>query len=197
MYIRQDLFPVPLFRLKYLYSQELLDAALPYLYEIESNDEMPVKYSNNGYTNYGKTNILDLDIFKDLKKFLYAAIKNINLELQILGDPVLTNSWFSINRLHSYHERHNHLPEVWSGVYYLKANVNDSPLTFYNKNLESNWPYSNLLSNNSYNSSISSCTAETGVAYIFPSYIDHAVGQQTQDSDRITIAFNFNLRKEL
>lgn len=196
MYEQRDLFSVPVFRLKYLYAEELQNSVLDLFYKIEKEDTSPIPYSMNGYTSYCKDNILDLDECKDLKKFISAAVTRINNDVGIAGTPKLKNSWFSINRKYSYHERHNHLPEVWSGVYYVKSDIEDAPLTFINKNLESHWPFSNSLFNNDYNSSIANFFVETGIMYIFPSYLDHAVDQQTKDNDRVTIAFNFGIKNE-
>ena len=79
------------------------------------------------------------------------------------------------------------------GVYYVQCDEEDSGLTFVNKNLDSNWPYSSRSEPNEYNSSVNTFQPQTGTLILFPSYLNHKVEQQTTENERVTIAFNFGV----
>jgi uncharacterized protein (TIGR02466 family) len=187
----QGIFPVPFFREVFPNSENLKNSIVPKLLEIEKNDKNPIKYSLNGYTNYNpQEQILDHKDLVELKSYILSAAQEAHISIGLGGELKFSNSWFAINRKYSYHEKHNHLPDLWSGVYYVKANLNDSGLTLCNPNFENNWPFMSISQPNYYTSSEITCQAETGVLYIFPSYLNHKVHQQTNDSERIMIAFN-------
>lgn len=185
-----DIFPVPIFRSTFNNAISLQTSVVPILKDIELNDSDPVRYSTNGYTSYGKSNVFELEELNELKTFICSNVYDINQRIGINNNIELKGGWFSINRQHSYHEMHNHIPDIWSGVYYVQASTTDAALTFANKNLNSNWPYTSSMNTN-YTSSVVNCSVETGVLYIFPSYLNHKVDQQIEDNERITISFNF------
>lgn len=185
-----NLFPIPICRNYYDKHQELAQKLIPHLLEIEQNDKNPVKYSNNGYTTFGKgENILDLEEAEDLKKWISDTVNLFSSSAGVDGEFVYHDNWFAINRQYSYHEQHNHIPAVWSGVYYVQANENDSGLTFINKNLESNWPWGSTQDYEAlkYNATM---PISAGVLYVFPGYLEHKVDQQLIDQERIMISFN-------
>lgn len=185
-----NLFPTTICRNYYDLQESLAEKLVPKLLDIESEDQDPVLYSNNGYTNFGKEpTVLDLEECVSLKSWISDTVNFFSNELGVPGEFVFDNSWFAINRKHSYHESHNHLPAVWSGVYYVKANENDSGLTFINDNLESNWPWCETANNESlkYNATM---PISSGILYVFPSYLNHKVNQQQADQERIMISFN-------
>jgi len=185
-----NLFPSSICRNYYDPQESLAKSLIPVLLDLEKEDQSPTQYSNNGYTNFGKgIKILDLKESASLKNWIIETVNFFSNEIGVVGEFILQDSWFSINRKHSYHESHNHLPAVWSGVYYVQANENDSGLTFVNTNLESNWPWGVTLNNESlkYNATM---PVSSGVAYIFPGYLNHKVNQQTAEQERITISFN-------
>lgn len=185
-----DIFPVPIFRSTFDNAELLQSSVVPIFKDIESKDINPVRYSANGYTSYGKYDIFDLQELAELKTFICNTVYDINQQVGINSAIELKGGWFSINRQYSYHEMHNHVPDIWSGVYYVQASRTDAALTFANKNLESNWPYTSS-ANSNYTSSVVNCAVETGVLYIFPSYLNHKVDQQMEDNERITVSFNF------
>lgn len=191
---RQDIFPVPMFRAVYPKAQELKSTIVPTFLDIEKNDKEPTQYTANGYTNFDKNQqTLEMPELEDLRNFIGTTVQRANQFAGLKGGVYFTGSWFSINRQHSYHERHNHLPDVWSGVYYVQADHLDSGLSFTNSNTLSNWPGVPVERTTDYNSPVVTCGVETGVLYIFPSYLWHSVDQQKIDQERITIAFNMRV----
>ena len=54
----QNIFPTQVFRAQYGPAQELQKTVVPMLLEQEKNDQKPLKYTANGYTDYGRENLL-------------------------------------------------------------------------------------------------------------------------------------------
>lgn len=189
---RQDIFAVPVFRGFYPKAEELKNDIVPLFKKIEKEDKNPIRYSANGYTNFRSNgHILALDELKELREWIGNIVAKASGTIALDGNIQYSGSWFSIMRQYSYHEMHNHLPDVWSGVYYVQADEKDAGLTFINKNQESNWPRSPVKELNGYNSPVIKVPVQTGMCIIFPSYLNHKVDQQLEDKERIMIAFNF------
>ena len=189
------LFPVPVFRYRYENWQEIQDILLPKFLEAEKNNTKKTFYPN-GYTSYNNDNdnILFWDEAKELLNFVGSAVYTSHVETSLSGNVFLQYSWFTIGRKYSYHEQHNHLPSTWSGVYYIKSNEEQSPITFMNRNTEYVWPYpANPIEYNPLNSSETRFSTNSGDCIIFPSYLNHKVEQSMTDDPRVTIAFNFGV----
>jgi len=188
---RLDLFPVPLLGTEFPSAKELQKVLMPKFKEIEENDKNPMPYSANSYTNYNPMQqAIDLDMCKDLKAFIVMCGEEANKMLGVDASVMFTGSWFSINRLHGLHHGHNHIPSTWSGVYYVQAEEDDAPITFFDKNKESNWPWMNFAQGNAYNTPTYSIKPRTGRLIMFPSFLWHQVDQQMVDRERATISFN-------
>ena len=187
----QNIFPTQVFRAQYGPAQELQKTVVPMLLEQEKNDQKPLKYTANGYTDYGRENLLTRPVFKDLKEFIDDVVVRCHKQTGLQNTPSLQTSWFSINRKYTYHEEHNHLPDTWSGVYYIQADQDHPGLTLVNPNMKANWPRVNVSELNEANSPNVTCAAITGSLIIFPSHLHHKVEQQMVDKERIMVAFNY------
>ena len=187
----QYIFPTQVFRAQFDSAQELAKAVVPTLLDQEKNDKKPLKYTANGYTDYGRENLLERPVFKELKDFIDDVIVRCHKQTGLQNDPSLRSSWFSINRKYTYHEEHNHLPDTWSGVYYIQADQDHPGLTLVNPNMKANWPRVNVSELNEANSPNVTCAAMTGSLIIFPSHLHHKVEQQLTDKERIMVAFNY------
>lgn len=186
-----DLFPVPLLGTEFPSADILADVLVPKMKDIESKDQNPIPYSANSYTNYNAyTQALDMEECKELKSFIEECGKSANKLIGIDGGIMFTGSWFSITRQFGVHPEHNHIPATWSGVYYVQANENDSPITFLDSNKNSNWPWMQTNQANSYNTPSYSIKPKTGRLILFPSWLMHRVDQQMADQERVTISFN-------
>ena len=188
-----NIFPAPVVMGQYENHASIKEVLLPKFYEYEKSTPCE-NYWHGGYTSYGSDEqVLFWDECEDLTNFIGNSVANFHSHIGLIGNVALQNSWFSINRQYALHEKHNHLPSTWSGVYYVQCDEEDSGLTFVNKNLDSNWPYSSRSEPNEYNSSVNTFQPQTGTLILFPSYLNHKVEQQTTENERVTIAFNFGV----
>jgi uncharacterized protein (TIGR02466 family) len=143
------------------------------------------------------------DIFIDQKRpyisNLLTQIKSIIPEISkdfgINKDIELTNTWININPKNSSNQFHIHPNSVLSGVYYVSANEHNGDLIFYNdaktdmiNNIFLNVNTINTCSNINYKPT-------TNRIILFPSWILHGVGINNSSEDRISIAFNFDIKR--
>ena len=188
---RLDLFPVPIIGAHYDHAESLAQTLIPIFKKIEEEDKTPAPYSANGYTNYNPgTQVIERIECNDIREWIGQVGMEGNKILGIEADLTFVGSWFSINRKYTYHEMHNHIPATWSGVYYVQADEDDAPITFYDTNKQTNWPWAGYKEANAYNTPSYSVTPKTGRLLIFPAHLVHGVSQQKKDSERITISFN-------
>jgi len=193
-----NLFPVPLCRFDYLPPEVETNKIIDYFLEIESKDRNTVanRYTDGSYTSfYSQENIINLNLLEQIKSFMSNSVRQVHSMTGLTGNLSFTQSWFNINRKHSYHEQHHHCPNIWSGVYYLKASEEDATISFINKNLlDVSWPYKAKKEiNTDYNSTQTVCKVKSGMLLIFPSYLHHKVDQHVSNNERISIAFNMDI----
>lgn len=188
------LFSTPLFISQY--TEFDINIVKDLFYDIEKTDTNPWDYCKGSYSSFNKeksSQILELEQCNDLKKHINNLIANINERLGIPNNFFLKESWFTINRAHSFHGVHNHNPSLWSGVFYVTADENASAITFINDNLNTNWPYVGKISKPSeLTSSGSTFKVQTNDLIIFPGWLKHKMEYHTADTERITIAFNYS-----
>ena len=150
-------------------------------------------YTGGGFTTYDvMDNILDLENCIGIKMIIEDIVQAVHDSLKFKGKVKISSSWGTVGRKFSSHNSHNHLPNLWSGVYYLKAENSCAPIEFIDRNKDNNWPWDYKTEDNKYASSTSVVQPVTGRLLIFPGYVQHSVLEQTDNEDRITIAFNCN-----
>ena len=193
------LFPVPLYKFEYPAAELSKNVIVDRIKEIETADptDISLKYSQGSYTSfYNRNDIFDERCLAQLKIFIQQSVSQVHKHCGLDGELMITRSWANINRKYSYHEQHHHCPNIWSGVYYVQAADDDATICFVNSNIiNSSWPYAaNKIYNNDLNSSQTVCRVHTGMLLVFPSYLQHKVEQHMTDNERISIAFNMDLK---
>ena len=182
----QLIFPTKVYRSTFEDSLNVQKDVIPYFLDIESKDKSPVRYSANGYTSYGvNSSVLSLPMLKALKEYLDETVQKCHEESRLNGEPKLESSWFSIMRKHTYHEEHHHMPSVWSGVYYVKAEENCGDLNFYDPSAD----YKNHCGDVC--NTIYRVTPQPGMFLTFPSWLPHQSNPNKSLTDRIIISYNF------
>lgn len=189
--IKHEIFPITIWEYQYDSAESLSQKVVPMFNDIEKNNPNDINYPLEGYTSYGVIpNILDYDEMVELKQFILKSVIESLKDLGIPGYAEMTGSWFNINRKYSSHGPHNHVPDTLSGIYYVKANEDDANITFHDQNKISNWPWKPSTKKDSRCFSSANFKPKTGRLYVFPSYAQHSVEQQIEDSSRVSISFN-------
>tara|TARA_Y100001973_G_C5164000_1_gene315065 strand:+ start:727 stop:1281 length:555 start_codon:yes stop_codon:yes gene_type:complete len=157
--------------------------------EIE-NQSTTVSKSNLGGFNSGN---IDPTIFAELTKDIlhYGNIffKKFNFKKELLLD----NIWININRYKDSNLSHTHPFSKISGVFYIHAPKNSGDLIFKNPYTISNYLLNNEIhSHNEYNSQEWNIPPKENVLLLFPSWIEHRVGINLSNEERISISFNLN-----
>jgi len=193
------LFPCPVFKFDFEDAHTSKDIFVGKIKEIEKSDTADIsqKYSQGSYTSfYNKESIFTEPIFSKLAQFIKNSVQESHKFCGLDGELEFTRSWANINRKYSYHEQHHHCPNIWSGVYYVQATDNDATISFINSNLiNSSWPYkAKKVYHTELNSTQTICKVQSGMLLVFPSYLNHKVDQHMSDNERISIAFNMDLK---
>ena len=133
------------------------------------------------------------------KEFINLISPNIN---QVFRDmdwdldnqiTKITNMWTIINRKGAAHDRHHHGNSAISAAYYVKAPENCGNIIFYDPRPAPIYFHPNAKSSNSLNCQVNAITPVEGLLVLFPSYLDHSVGANNSNEERVVISFNISL----
>jgi uncharacterized protein (TIGR02466 family) len=197
------IFPTPVYVYKGSFDETFLiqNEIKQKLPEIKENDswdtpggwEDPVQttisHRWNSINDYGLKNLENY-----IQKHTYAYVDE--LKPFINNEIFMSHSWFNITSRGESQEWHSHTDSFISGVYYYKTNTKDgdlmirNPVQFTQKGL---FPAGKKAFEKIY------YPPQEGMIILFPGWLDHRVGVNTTDDDRITIAFNWltiNEKKE-
>lgn len=133
---------------------------------------------------------------KQLCDSILLRVAETNISLGFKDLPIsMQRFWININNKGDYNEFHDHAGSFYSAVYYVKAEENQGDIMFYNPMpFYSNYVLNNIV--NQYttcNSTTWQKSPKTGRLYIFPSYLNHCVKENTTENSRISMAFNFTV----
>jgi uncharacterized protein (TIGR02466 family) len=159
-------------------------------------------------SNVGGWQSLDYGANKETNETIQPLIHLLNEKASEVAHKIGLNSnltvtgfWININPTGTLNKEHVHTGSIFSAVLYIKADLNCGNLVLKNPNYivqNSYLHYWHLL--NQENSSIFtlptlSVTPKENLLLIFPSWIEHSVGMNLSQYDRISIAFNFGISK--
>jgi len=188
-------FPTPVYCHKGLIDETFLvqheiKKALPTILDTDTWE------APGGWEEPVKTNISHrwntINDFKltNLKKYIE---KHVHLYTNEVGpfmnnEIFLSHSWLNITNRNQSQEWHAHTDSFISGVYYYKTNNIDGDLMIKNPVQFSQRGF--FPAGKKVYEKVMYPPAE-GMLMLFPGWLDHRVGVNTTDSDRITIAFNY------
>lgn len=109
--------------------------------------------------------------------------------------PRMQSAWFNIGNKHARNSQHNHPKAFLSGVYHLKTTEHSGPIKFHRDPTDAFiiQSMSTATELNELNSPVAVVPAVAGQLLIFPSWLMHSVDPNSDDEDRISIAFNIVL----
>ena len=151
------------------------------------------KLSDSTFTK----NFLDeykLDLFKqELDDHIYSYLKVINspiIEKEETFKYTIIGSWMTLTEQYQYAHIHSHGHADLSGVYYFKTNGEDGNIFFQdpNKMMASGYCFSHISSRQEF-------TPAPGKILLFPGWLEHGVGTNTTDNERISVSFNIQFKR--
>lgn len=148
--------------------------------------------SNSYNSNQNNLNLYNNKNFSKLFKWIDSCVNVYCDNLKINSKIKRKHSFFNIYHQHDYQEYHNHADVDISAIYYLSGNKQSAKTWFTDFNFDKQ-KY-NLREYNEDNSSSWFIPFEEGKLIIFRSDILHCVEKHNLKTDRISLAFNFNLR---
>ena len=191
-YYVQNLFSVPIHYLSIndfdSKKQELID----YAYNLRDSDERGRTASNRGGYQSLAFPVKGGDILQDLLINIMSNIPSFNNNVDVVCD-----SWVNINPPLSFNVKHCHPNCDIAGVLWIKIPENSGDIVFHS-------PYNYI----SYNEMICytrefqekgkyfhdyKFPAREGNLLLFPAHIEHKVGENNSDEDRISVSFNLKL----
>ena len=109
---------------------------------------------------------------------------------------VMRELWANVSCQYAYNNVHNHPNSLLSGVYYVQVQDESGDILLFDPRKQAWVMQPDFSERNQMNSSVHSISPEAGTLIIFPSWLDHGVGQNLSEADRISVAFNINLFHE-
>lgn len=152
------------------------------------NQEMK---GNVGNTSSVNTAVLELEVLKELKKFISSKLEEYFLEIYNPQNDIklkITQSWTNNTELNQYHHQHAHPNSFISGVFYVQALENEDKIHFYRRDYKPIHIYPKEW--NLWNSYSWWLPVSTGKLVLFPSDLIHTVEPVRHAETRISLAFN-------
>ena len=183
------LFPTPIFQETISY-EDLTD----YVKKTQQSDIGQIKSNEGGW--HSSSYRVPLVEFENTWESIETHLNTFHSFLGMAGEVYITSLWFNVNKKNSWNIPHRHSSSNYSGVYYIKTPENCGDIFFLNPNSSSGWvwPKKSVIEQNNVNSDSIQLKAEKNVLYLFPSYIQHYVGMNLSDEERISLSFNTALR---
>ena len=149
------------------------------------------KFKNVGNKTSLDNYILDRQEFKELKNILTDKINNYFQEVYAPSSTDLrlyiTQSWLNYTTKDEFHHSHHHNNSIASGVFYFKADKDDSICFQKDKSTALDIPSNQV---NNFNAKVWGVSVKPSMLVVFPSTVIHSVQNKTNNNLRISLAFN-------
>ena len=179
-----------------------LEKLTEFVFHIREKNKGGFEFSN--MRGYHSTNILEEkhEEFEKLKKKIneYSQIyySEVFREMVFKGNIIhnISSIWVNINEKYHHNEWHIHHYSTLSGVFYVKHDGSVENGNFMFKHPKHpyltsvHWPRELIEETNEVTTEIVSITPKSNMLLIFPSWLEHNVGSNLKDDNRITIGLN-------
>ena len=183
-----------------------LEKLTEFAYHLKKKDNAGVQQSNIGGWHSGDINEEKHEEFEKLKKEIDQYFQVYHSEvfcgMEFKEDVInrIDNIWININEKYQYNEWHMHPMSTLSGSYYIKhdGSKENGELLLKHPNHpympSSHWPQHIMKKTNEVTSGIIYVTPTPNSLFIFPSWLEHRVGDNLKNDTRISVSFNSFLR---
>ena len=188
-----NIFPVPIHQFDVNGFSEIQDELIDFVYKMREKD--PVGHTISNRRGW-QSSCFSIDNENDvLKKFL----TNCLAEFPPIKKSVrlFVSAWVNINPPEAFNMKHNHPTSDLSGVLWIKCSDNCGNIEFDNPSgFETYREIDSYIDDFKDRNNIypAYCFPPTeGRILIFPSYLQHNVGENQSDEDRISVSFNIKI----
>jgi len=135
-------------------------------------------------------NILDYPEMQNIKTFIQGQLDDFATRIMSIDNKLFpTLSWVNRTPKGADHYRHHHVNSILSGVFYLSDNP--TAIEFYSDMSIVNHPLRFKPKEfNPFNTHINMIEVKKGTLVLFPSYLEHGVGRNVQEHERLSLSFN-------
>jgi uncharacterized protein (TIGR02466 family) len=146
----------------------------------------------NVYTTFEKYNLIGDNDFLNLISKINFHINNFAKSFGSKFEYTCSQGWFNTYNKNQYQEFHYHPGYTFSAVYYLSAPEGSGKIAFNSPLLPDMMPIKNIINEKENALALQVCEypAIENRLIIFRSNLQHMVTQGTNESDRISLAFN-------
>lgn len=187
-------FPVPVFEQKINNYKELNSQLENYIYDLKKKDPQGQKRSNAGGWHSPFFNMKESEIIKKFISSFNDSLSEIMTEhmgWKINKEKIMIlDMWSVVNTKNTFNVQHAHPNSLLSAAYYVKAKKNSGQINFYDPKDMKVMYHPPIHNYNEISAEIIKVEPEEGKLILFPSYLNHSVGENLSDEDRIVISFN-------
>lgn len=122
--------------------------------------------------------------------FRTAAAGALESQKVIYESFQITGCWANIATRGGWHKAHSHPNNFLSGVYYVQAPQGAARITFSDPRTQRQVFFPRVSELNETNAGEVTLELEEGTIVVFPSWLVHSVGLNTDERERVSIAFN-------
>ncbi len=192
-----NLFPVPIFQCKLKNYEETNQELLNYIYELQKKDKKGNNRSNIGGWHSPNFDLVNpgppINFINSFKDFLKHIITDEFGWEYVPNKQRIVAMWAIINKKNSYNVRHNHQNCYLSSAYYIKKPENSGDITFYDPKESKTYRFPEVEKHTSYSAQSITIKPEEGDLLIFPSYLQHEVGINLSNEERVVVSFNIDI----
>ena len=129
--------------------------------------------------------------FGQLIGLIQSAVSGVFDYLKIeVENAAITGCWANVNGVGARHRQHTHPNNLLSGVYYVNTSSGSDKITFDDPRVQSYVIYPRFKEPTIENSAEINITAREGTLLVFPAWLQHRVGPNESNSERISVSFN-------
>ena len=165
----------------------------------QGRNESSKEYST-GFTSYfSRQDLYKLPEMEPLVRFLKQSASSYaqqhNWDTQNYS-PVINSLWGNINSQYSFHADHLHPYSHISGVFDVDTPAGSPSIKFKDPRV-GRWMMPPAADGSRPENTFNAAVApESGKLMMFPSWLEHSVGQNMDDIERISMSFNFEMRQK-
>ena len=183
-----------------------LEKLTEFSFQIQNKDKKGVQHTTRG--GWQSNNVAEenheefIRLKKEINQYLQIYHSEIFRGMVFKGNVIhsIDSIWININEKHHYNEWHIHPYSTLSGTYYIKhdGSKENGELLLKHPNhpymSSSHWPQDIIKKTNEVTSGIIYITPTPNSLFIFPSWLEHRVGDNLKNDTRISVSFNSFLR---